>query len=124
MRRVGLLSIAVSGVVVGAVAYFANGSQSSDESGAPMFLSEIPQGCREWKLIAVSRLTAAKGSQLRAELGNDIAIKAYQEGKLPFPDGAMIAALHWNEVSSEDNNKVLAKGFPGASMQSFIRGRA
>ena len=59
-------------------------------------------------------------SQLRAELGNDIAIKAYREKQLPFPNGAIVAALHWNEVSSEDNNKVLAKNFPGAGIQSFV----
>ncbi len=46
--------------------------------------------------------------QLRAQLGNDIAIKAFREGTLPFPDGAMIAALHWNEASSDENDKVLA----------------
>ena len=74
-------------------------------------------------MIAVSRLIRGDGNtQLRAELGNDIAIKAYREGKIPFPDGAIIAALHWNEVSSEENNKVLAKGFPGAGIQSFIPG--
>ena len=75
-------------------------------------------------LIAVSRLNAAKGSQLRSMLGNEIAIKAYREGKLPFPDGAIIAALHWNEASSEENNKVIAKGFPGAGIQAFVPGSA
>ena len=91
------------------------------EPGVPIYLTEIPQGYRDFGLIAVSRLTRANGqSQLRAQLGNDIAINAYREGKLPFPDGAILAALHWNEVSSEDNNKALAKGFPGASIQSFI----
>src|SRR5262249_55674131 len=42
------------------------------------------------------------------------------EGKLPFPDGTIIAALHWNEASSDENNKVLAIGFPGAGLQSSI----
>ena len=36
------------------------------------------------------------------------------EGTLPFPDGAVIVALHWTRVPSEDNNKVLAGPFPGA----------
>ncbi|MGC1822601.1 MAG: cytochrome P460 family protein, partial [Pseudolabrys sp.] len=36
----------------------------------------------------------------------------------------VIAALHWNEVSSEENNKVLAIGFPGAGLQSFVAGSA
>ena len=58
--------------------------------------------------------------QLRAQLGNDTAIKAFQEGKLPFPDGAIIAALHWNEVSSDESDKVLATGFPGAGLDSSI----
>jgi hypothetical protein len=104
------------------VDFRAMSSDSNNEASAPIFLTEIPQGYREWKLIAVSRLTSAKGSQLRGMLGNDIAIKAFQEGKLPFPEGSMIAALHWKEASSEDNNKVLANGFPGAGIQSFVPG--
>ena len=112
--------VAMVAVVVGLTRL---ASEQADEAGAPIFLTEIPQGFRDWKLIAVRRLTAGNGSsQLRAELGNDIAIKAYREGKLPFPDGAIIAALHWNEVSSEDNTTVLAKGFPGAGIQSFLPG--
>jgi hypothetical protein len=98
-------------------------SEKTDENSAPIFLTEIPQGYRDFGLIAVSRLTRGDGSsQLRAELGNDIAIKAYRERKLPFPDGAIVAALHWNELSSPDNDKVLAKGFPGAGIQSFVPG--
>src|SRR5215468_4329492 len=98
-------------------------SEKTDENSAPVFLTEIPQGYRDFGLIAVSRLTRGDGtSQLRAELGNEIAVKAYREGKLPFPDGAIVAALHWNEISSPDNDKVLAKGFPGAGIQSFVPG--
>jgi Cytochrome P460 len=55
-------------------------------------------------------------------LGNDIAIKAFREGKLPFPDGAIVAALHWTEIPSEENDKVLAVGFPGAGLRSFVAG--
>jgi hypothetical protein len=111
----------------GVAALLTLASEPADEGGAPVFLTEIPQGYRDWKLVSVSRLTGAASpesfrGQLRAELANDIAIKAYRDGKLPFPDGAIIAALHWNEVSSEDNNKVLAKGFPGAGIQSFVPG--
>ena len=62
--------------------------------------------------------------QLRAELANDIATKAFREGTLPFPDGAIIAALHWNEASSDADNKVLAEGFPGAGLESTFAGSA
>ena len=109
-----------TGVIIAA----ADGTNTNktETEGSAMFITEVPEGYRDWKLIAVSRLTAAKGSQLRAELANDIAIRAYREGKLPFPDGAAIAAIHWNEASSEENNKVLAKGFPGAGIRSFVPG--
>jgi hypothetical protein len=33
-----------------------------------------------------------------------------QNTKLPFPDGTIIAPLHWEEVSSDENDKVLATG--------------
>jgi len=55
-------------------------------------------------------------NDIRAQLGNDIAMKAYREGKLPFPDGTIIVALHWNYVPSEENNKVFGRA------QSFVAG--
>jgi hypothetical protein len=118
-----ITNIVIGTITAGAAAFMAFGASQPDEGGGQVFLTEIPQGYRDWKLIAVARLTRRDGtSQLRAQLGNDIAIKAYREEKLPFPDGAIIVALHWNEVSSEENNKVLAKGFPGAGIQSFVPG--
>ena len=86
----------------------------------------MPSGYRDWRLISVNHLIGAGGNlkQVRAQLGNDIAIEAFREGKLPFPDGAIIAALHWNEVLSDENNKVMATGFPGVGLQSSIAGSA
>ena len=49
-------------------------------------------------------------------MGNDVAINAYREGKLPFPDGTIIAALHYHHVPSEENNKVFGQA------QSFVPG--
>ena len=82
----------------------------------------LPEGYRDWKLISVGRLKTDKINQLRAQLGNDIAIKALKQGTLPFPDGAIIAALHWTYVPSEENDKVLVTAFPGA--ESFVPGSA
>lgn len=62
--------------------------------------------------------------QLRAELGNDVAAQTFREGRLPFPDGSVIAALHWNEASSTADNKVLAEGFPGLGLVSTFAGSA
>jgi hypothetical protein len=91
---------------------------------SPIYGVTIPAGYRDWQLIAVGHLTGGNLKQLRAQLGNDIAIKAFREGKRPFPDGAIIAALHWDEVSSESNDKVLASGFPGAGLRSSLAGSA
>ena len=89
-------------------------------SASPIYGVTVPAGYRDWKVISIGRLKTDKVDQLRAQVGNDIAIKAFKEGTLPFPDGSIIAALHWNYVPSEANNQVLAGAFPGA--QSFVAG--
>ena len=66
-------------------------------------------------------LVEGKTDQLRAQLGNDIAYKAFKAGKLPFPDGSIIAALHWTRVPSEENDKILNAKFPGA--KNFLPGQ-
>jgi hypothetical protein len=112
------------GALTGAAAYLAPVPGQADGEAAPIYGVKIPPGYRDWQLISVNHLAGGKVKQVRAQLGNDIAIKAFREGKLPFPDGAVIAALHWNEVSSGENDKVLAIGFPGAGLQSFVAGAA
>ena len=120
MKRIGFLLIAVV-TVAGIVAHKAHASGQSDGDSSPIYGVKIPAGYRDWQLIAVNQLLfAGKGEQLRAQLGNDIAIKAFKEGTLPFPDGAMIAAIHWTRVPSEANNKVLDVPSPGT--QSFVIG--
>jgi len=100
-------------------------SQRQAESNAsPIYGITIPAGYRDWRLISVAHLEGNTLKQLRALLGNDIAIKAFQEGTLPFPDGAIIAALHWNEAASDENTKVFASGFPGMGLQSSVAGSA
>ena len=98
------------------------GQPQTESNASPIYGITIPDGYRDWRLISLNHLAGAGGKlkQVRAQLGNDIAIKAFREGKLPFPDGTVIAALHWNEASSEENNKVLATGFPGAGLQSSV----
>ena len=87
----------------------------ADEEPAPIFVTEIPHGYRDWKWIS-SAHEAGNLNSLGAVLGNDVAINAYREGKLPFPDGTIIAALHYHHVPSEENNKVFGQA------QSFVPG--
>jgi len=125
MRRIVFALTAVA-VLTGGAAYMVPASGQSQGDAAPIYAIKIPSGYRDWRLISVKQLTGAGGklNQLRAQLGNDLAIEAFRAGKLPFPDGAIIAALHWNEVSSDADNKVLADGFPGAGLKSSFAGSA
>src|SRR5271168_2074958 len=104
--------VALSGMVV----YMAHATADADGQASPIFGIKIPTGYRDWKLISVAH-EEGNNNDLRAVLGNDVAIKAYREGKLPFPDGTIIARLAWSYVPSEENNK--AFGPP----QSFVAGQ-
>jgi len=88
--------------------------QAGGNSAAP-YVTEIPQGYRDWKWISSAHEEGNLNS-LGAVLGNDVAINAYREGKLPFPDGTIIAALHYRNVPSEENNEVFGQA------QSFVPG--
>jgi Cytochrome P460 len=130
MRRIALVVVAVTvAAVAGVASYMESASGQSNGDAAPIYGIRIPDGYRDWRVISVKRLigkqltgTGGELKQLRAELGNDIAIKAYREGTLPFPDGSIIAALHWNEESSDADNKVLAEGFPGLGLEATFAG--
>jgi hypothetical protein len=82
---------------------------------SPIFGVKIPEGYREWRLITVAH-EAGKNNDIRAVLGNDIAIKAFRDGTRPFPDGTIIARLAYVYESSPQNDKV----FPAP--QSFVAG--
>jgi Cytochrome P460 len=66
----------------------------ADDDGSPIFGVKIPEGYRQWELIAPSH-EEGSFNELRGILGNAISVKAAREGTLPFPDGAMFAKLAW-----------------------------
>jgi hypothetical protein len=80
------------------------GAETNEQKSTEIIVTQIPPGYRDWKLISIASF-GGKANDLRAKLGNDIAINAYREGKLPFPDGSIIARLSWRQVTSEDNNE-------------------
>ena len=114
MRRITFLLI----VVVAVASFIASKTRAlspASQEVAPVFVTEIPSGYREWRFISVAHEEGNLNS-FASVLGNDIAIKAYREGTLPFPDGAIIAALHYRFVPSVENNKVFGRD------QSFVAG--
>jgi len=114
MRQITVLLAAVV-ALAGVIACMAPASGQADEGAAPIFVKEIPPGYRDWRLISVAH-EEGNLNDIRAILGNDAAIAAYREGKLPFPDGTIIARIAWSYVPSEENNKVFGR------RQSFVPG--
>ena len=55
-------------------------------------------------------------NDLRAILGNDVATKVSREGKLPYPDDAIIARLAWNYEPLAESEKAFGH------LQSFVVG--
>jgi len=114
MKLITFVLVAAA-TLAGLAAYLAIPSVHAEGEAAPVFVTEIPPGYRDWRLISVAHEEGDLHS-FAAVLGNDIAIDAYREGKLPFPNGAIIAALHHRHVPWEENNKVFGRA------QSFVPG--
>jgi hypothetical protein len=111
MKRIAFLLIAVA--MAGVVASSAPASGHADESAAPTF--PIPHGYRDWRLISVAHEEGTL-NDLRAILGNDAAIKAEREGKLPFPDGTIIVRIAWGYVPLEESTQAFGH------LQSYVAG--
>lgn len=116
MKRTAFSLVAVA-VLATIVASLSPTSGHVDEQAAPIFGIKVFPGYRDWRLISVAH-EEGKLNDLRAILGNDEAIKAYRGGKLPFPDGTVIARIAWSYVPSEENNKAFGRA------QSFVPGPA
>jgi hypothetical protein len=114
MKRIAVVLAAVA-AAAGAVFYMTPASAPADEEVAPIFGITIPAGYRDWRLISVAH-EEGKLNDLRAILGNDIAMKAAREGTRPFPDGTIIARLAWSYDPLEESRE--AFGQP----QSFVAG--
>jgi hypothetical protein len=109
------LLLAAAVILTGIIAFTVPASLHADDSASPAFVTKIPPGYRDWRFVSVSH-EAGNLNSIGAVLGNDVTIKAYRDGKFPFPDGAIIAALHYGHTPSEENNKVFGKA------QSFVAG--
>ena len=114
MRRivVGLVAVVVLACVV---AYMAPASGQADGEAAPIYAVKIPLGYRDWSLISVAH-EEGKLNDLRAILGNDVAVKAAREGKLPYPDGAIVARIAWNYEPLAESEAAFGR------RQSFVAG--
>ena len=115
MQRLIVLTVAVASLV-GVVAFLATMSRDGTAQEAlPIFVTKIPPGYRDWKVVSVAH-EEGDLKDIRAVLGNDVAINAYRKGKLPFPEGAIVGRIAWSHIPSEENNKAFGRD------QSFVAG--
>ena len=105
MKRIAFSMIAV---VTASVAVAA-------DAPAPVFMTKVPAGYRDWKLISVAH-EAGELDDIRAILANDKGVKAFRDGKLLFPEGTIISRIAWDFVASAENNKAFGRE------QSFVAG--
>jgi hypothetical protein len=98
-----------------ALGYLNHATGQAAAQADPLFGITIPAGYRDWRVVSVAH-EAGGNNDLRVILGNDLAVKAYREGNLPFPDGSIIARIAWTYVASEENDKVFGRP------QSFVAG--
>ena len=113
MKQIIFLLVAFAALAAVTLTTPASGHRSQE--GTPIFVKKIPTGYRDWRVVSVAH-EAGDLNDIRAILGNDIAIKAYREGKLPFPEGAIVGRIAWSFVPSEENNKIFGRE------QSFVAG--
>jgi hypothetical protein len=114
MKWIAFLPIAVT-AVASVIVLTAPASGQGGGEAVPIYGIRIPAGYRDWRVVSVAHEEGNLHS-FAIILGNDVAIKACRDGKLPFPDGTIIAALHYSHTASAENDKVF--GDP----QSFVPG--
>ena len=121
-RSLGLMVGAA--IVAAVVAYTVHASGQGDEEAAPVYGIRIPKGYRDWRVISVAQV-GPPVNDIRIKLGNALAMKAYSESKLPFPDGAIIARLAYKQIASEENNRVFRaaaeqQGLPAEQIEKLL----
>ena len=102
LAAAGVLAIgaAASGIPAGA-----------DIQASPIFGVTVPDGFRQWPLVAPA-LEDEPLNELRAVVGNSVAMNAYAAGALPFPDGSILVKRAWKRTPSPEFD---AATVPGAA---------
>jgi hypothetical protein len=114
MKSGNALMIAIATMLTVA-AYWVAAPGRAQERAAPLYLTQMPAGYRDWRFVSAAH-EAGNLHSFSAVLGNDTAIQAYRAGTLPFPDGSIIAGLHYQYVPPAENNRVFGRE------QSFVPG--
>ncbi|MFT3998750.1 MAG: cytochrome P460 family protein [Rhizobium sp.] len=111
MKLALLGAFAVSSLAVGIAASQSAPTVAPPENASPIYGVTIPEGYRDWRFIAPAQ-EAPPLDELRAVLGNDIAVDAYKKGILPFPDGSILVKLAYKRKQSTEFAPATVPGTP------------
>jgi hypothetical protein len=93
----------------------------------------LPPGYRNWELISVAAV-GPPVNDVRAKLGNDVAMADIRQGTIPYRDGAIIARLAWKQTTDPQTTNAIRLQAALAHLseeaiarllsQSFVAGQA
>jgi Cytochrome P460 len=125
-RRISFRTRIGGGAAIVVLAFAPSSAWAEQVEGgaAPIYGITLPEGYRDWTMISAANV-GAPVNDLRVKLGNDIAIEAYRGDKRPFPDGTIIARLAYQQITSEENNKVFRaaaeqRGLPADQIEKLL----
>ncbi|MBC9880834.1 cytochrome P460 family protein [Bradyrhizobium sp. INPA01-394B] len=108
------LAVALLVVLLTCVPYLVSialAESAATAEASPIFGVTIPAGYKQWEFVAPAE-EAAPLNELRAVVGNRTAVDAYQDGKLPFPDGTILVKRAWKRTQSPDFASATIPGVP------------
>jgi hypothetical protein len=108
MKRTSLILLAAAAMASFIASISLTPGYADGEDASPIFGVTIPAGYRQWELVAVAH--EAGLDELRGILGNALALQAYRDGTLPFPDGTILAKLAWKHVPSSEFDGAFVPG--------------
>jgi Cytochrome P460 len=105
-----LLILTFAAASVGCIIAAMSITYGHDDEASPIFGVKVPAGYRQWGMVAVAQ--EAGVDELRGVLGNALAIDAYRNGILPFPDGAILVKLAWKRIPLAGLDGAFVTGAP------------
>jgi hypothetical protein len=94
--------------------------QLVDGDAAPIYRVRLPAGYRDWTLISVARV-GTPVNDMRAKLGNDVAIEAYRAGKKLLSESFVAGPATNVQFMVKDSTKYASTG--GRGFAQFTDGK-
>jgi hypothetical protein len=92
----------VAGLAVVALALALSDRHAAAQSAVNSNIA-LPPGYRNWQLISVTAL-GPPFSDIRAKLGNAIAMQDFRNKTIPYRNGAIIVRIAWKQVMDPETN--------------------